>query len=390
MIYCHALGLINALGNNPYDILKQLSNNQSGLVEDDSWLINHQKTFLGKIEANLPIIPEQYPQHNSRNNRLLLAALEQIRPQVDKCIVTYGKNRIAIIIGTSTSGIDEGEKALAHVKTHTRFPNHFYYQQQQFGDPSLFLSKYLDLSGPAYAISTACSSSARAIISGASLINAGIVDAAIVGGADSLCKMAINGFNALEAISPQPCMPFSEHRNGISIGEAAGLMLLTRTPSETVLMGYGASSDAWHMSAPHPEGDGAEEAMKKALLTAKLRPEQVGYINLHGTATPLNDQAESQAVHRLFGNKVPCSSTKHLTGHTLAAAGITEAGLSILLLQNDIPLPKQQFTDNNKLDSTLADIQIVTQTTKLSSPIILSNSFAFGGNNACLIFGKTS
>ena len=212
MIYCNALGLINALGNDLDSIAKQLAFNQSGLVKDDSWLINQQKTFLGKITADLPVIPEQYPQHNSRNNRLLLAALEQIRPQVDNCMATYGKNRIAIIIGTSTSGIDEGEKALAHVKTHACFPDHFYYQQQQFGDPSLFLSKYLNLFGPAYAISTACSSSARAIISGASLINAGIVDAAIVGGADSLCKMAINGFNALEAISSQICMPFSEHR----------------------------------------------------------------------------------------------------------------------------------------------------------------------------------
>ncbi len=390
MIYCNALGLINALGDNLDSIAKQLAFNQSGLVEDDSWLINQQKTFLGKIKADLPIIPEQYPQHNSRNNRLLLAALEQIRPQVDNCIATFGKNRIAIIIGTSTSGIDEGEKALAHVKTHACFPNHFYYQQQQFGDPSLFLSKYLDLSGPAYAISTACSSSARAIISGASLIDAGVVDAAIVGGADSLCKMAINGFNALEAISSQICMPFSEHRNGINIGEAAGLMLLTRNPAETILMGYGASSDAWHMSAPHPEGNGAEEAMKKALYTANLHPEQIGYINLHGTATQLNDQAESQAVHRLFGSKTPCSSTKHLTGHTLAAAGITEAGLSILLLQKNIPLPKQLFTDQNKRDNKLADIQIVTQTTRLSNPLILSNSFAFGGNNACLIFGKKS
>ncbi len=388
MIYCNALGLINALGNNLEEISRNLAHNQTGLVEDNTWLINQQKTYLGKIQSTLPEISD-YPQHNSRNNQLLLAVLEQIRPQVDECIATFGQNRIATIIGTSTSGIREGETALEHAQTHGQFPDQFYYQQQQFGDPSLFLSKYLKLTGPAYVVSTACSSSARAIISGANLINAGIIDAAIVGGADSLCKMAINGFNALEAISPQQCMPFSEHRNGINIGEAAGLMILSQRANDIALLGYGASSDAWHMSAPHPEGRGAEEAMKKALDKAGLSAEQIGYINLHGTATALNDSTEGQALDRLFGNQIPCSSTKHLTGHTLAAAGITEAGLSILLLQHDINLPKQVFTEQNKQDSQLADIKIITQDTRLTRPTILSNSFAFGGNNASLIFGKT-
>lgn len=390
MIYCHEVGLINALGNNKAEVIKNLSNNQTGLIEDDSWLLGKQKTFLGKIDGALPAIPETYPQHNSRNNQLLLATLLQIKNSLDYFIKKYGKDRIAVIIGTSTSGIHEGEKAIDYLAQKGKLPSEYDYQQQQLGDPSLFLAQYLDLSGPAYSISTACSSSARAIISGANLIKSGAVDVALVGAADSLCKMAINGFHSLEALSSNLCAPFSKHRDGINIGEAAGLMILSKEVSDIALLGYAGSSDAWHMSAPHPEGNGAEKSMRLALERANLQPQDIGYINLHGTATKLNDLAESKAISRIFNQSVPCSSTKHLTGHTLAAAGITEAILSIFILQNNLPLPHQSFSSDNEKDDDLANFNLVTSPVPLESPVILSNSFAFGGNNASLIFGKLS
>jgi 3-oxoacyl-[acyl-carrier-protein] synthase-1 len=212
------------------------------------------------------------------------------------------------------------------------------------------------------------------------------VDAAIVGGADSLCQMPINGFNSLESLSAERCTPFAAGRSGINIGEAAALMLLTREPAAVALLGVGESSDAWHMSAPHPEGAGAERAIDMALRQADLSAEQIGYINLHGTATRLNDRVEAQVVNRLFGAQTPCSSTKHLTGHTLGAAGAVEAALSWLLLTQPLPLPQQDFSVS-PCDGELAPIGLVCRQQLLRQRAILSNSFAFGGNNACLLLG---
>ncbi|WP_434779136.1 beta-ketoacyl-[acyl-carrier-protein] synthase family protein [Neisseria sp. Ec49-e6-T10] len=387
MIYCNAFGAINALGSDCKSISSALKEGQTGLKSNNSWLTNQQTTFLGQVQADLPLVPPDLSQHNSRNNQLILAALEQIRPQVDNLISQFGHNRIAVIMGTSTSGIYEGELAIAHYLTYGVLADGFDYQQQQFGDAGEFLAKYLGLTGPSYTISTACSSSARAIISGYRLLKAGLVDAAIVGGADSLCKMAINGFNSLEAISTKQCLPFAQDRDGINIGEAAGLMILSKEQSDLSILGFGESSDAWHMSAPHPEGIGAKNAMQKALAHAKLTPENIGYINLHGTATRLNDDAESKAVYQVFADQTPCSSTKHLTGHTLGAAGITEAIISALILQDNLPLPQQDFTHSPQ-DAALAPIQLVKGHLNLKQKTILSNSFAFGGNNACLILGN--
>jgi len=257
---------------------------------------------------------------------------------------------------------------------------------QELGDPARFLSAYLALTGPSYTLSTACSSSARAIISGRRLVETGMADVAIVGGADSLSRMPINGFDSLESLSANRCRPFSAERDGISIGEGAALLLLTREPNEIALRGIGESSDAWHMSAPHPEGRGAICAIQMALTDAGLNATDIGYINLHGTATRLNDQIEAQVIHQLFGNQVPCSSTKHLTGHTLGAAGAIEVALTWLCLTQDIPLPPQDFTDAT-LDATLADCGLLTAPGRLERRFIMSNSFAFGGNNTCLILG---
>ncbi|WP_337008927.1 beta-ketoacyl-[acyl-carrier-protein] synthase family protein [Pantoea sp. AS142] len=382
MIYISAVGMLNALGNDNQQIAASLKKGEApGMQLCHGWLSGNRACWLGRVEGELPPIPVALSAHNTRNNQLLLAALAQIRPALDAAMTRYGASRVAIVLGTSTSGVDEGDQQVRGSQ-----PD-YHYQMQELGDPSRFLAHYLQVDGPAYTISTACSSSARAIISGERLIAAGLADVALVGGADSLSRMPINGFDSLESLSERRCVPFSRDRDGISIGEGAALMLLTREPQPLALLGAGESSDAWHMSAPHPQGEGAERAMRMALQQANLLPPQVGYINLHGTATPLNDQMEASVIQRLFGNAVPCSSTKHLTGHTLGAAGVCEAALSALILQNNLPLPAQNFSEAAQ-DESLPDCGLLLQSQTLQRPVIASNSFAFGGNNTCLILGR--
>ncbi|MEQ1975726.1 beta-ketoacyl-[acyl-carrier-protein] synthase family protein [Xenorhabdus sp. SGI240] len=386
MIYISAVGMLNALGNNVDEIAQNLVLNQApGMYERSGWLQPDKTCCLGGVDAELPVIPDSLFQHNSRNNRLLLAALMQIKPQVDEAIAHYGRERIAVIMGTSTSGLDEGDQHVS--RTMHQQPNeHYHYYQQELGDPSRFLASYLNINGPAFTLSTACSSSSRAIISGQRLIEMGLADVAIVGGADTLSRMPINGFNSLESISPTLCAPFCEDRRGITIGEASALLLLTREPQPIALLGVGESSDAWHMSAPHPEGKGAIEAINMALRNAGLSPAEVGYINLHGTGTKLNDQMESIVINHIFGENTPCSSTKYLTGHTLGAAGACEAGLCWLLLTRHLPLPAQDFSRSGR-DTSLPACGLLTQSQALKKPIVMSNSFAFGGNNTSLILG---
>lgn len=388
MIYISAVGLINALGNSPDEIAANLTRGVApGMRLRSGWL-QDKDAVLGGVDGDLPAIPDSFAAHRSRNNQLLLAALAQIQPAVDEAIARYGHDRIAVIMGTSTSGLDEGDQHVQMAMNGEESLN-WRYAQQELGDPSRFLANWLGLEGPAYTLSTACSSSARAIISGRRLIDAGLVDIAIVGGADTLSRMPVNGFSSLESLSTTLCEPFGRDRRGITIGEAAALMTLTREPQPVALLGTGESSDAYHISAPHPQGEGAIRAITLALNDAGMNPDEVGYINLHGTATPLNDQIESRVVHDLFGEAVPCSSTKHLTGHTLGAAGITEAALSWLILTRDLPLPAQDFT-RYEPDPTLAPCGVLHQPAVLKKGVILSNSFAFGGNNASILLGSLS
>jgi 3-oxoacyl-[acyl-carrier-protein] synthase-1 len=381
MISLTAVGMVNAMGNSLDEIAANLVAGRSpGMMADkDNWLQNGA-CWVGKVTGDLPQVPDNLPQHNSRNNRLLLAALAQIQPQVDEAIVRYGKDRVAVVLGTSTSGLDEADRKVSGQH------DTYHYGQQELGDPSRFVSAYLDLFGPALTVSTACSSSARAMITGKRLIESGLVDAAIVGGADTLSRMPVNGFHSLESLSERRCQPFSTERNGITIGEAAALILLSKEEGPVQLLGVGESTDAWHMSAPHPEGAGAIRAIEMALCQAGLSAADIGYINMHGTATRLNDEIEAKVIHRLFGESVPGSSTKHLTGHTLGAAGACEAVLCYLMLARGLPLPAQDFTDATQ-DRELAPCGLLTSPRADYRPVMLSNSFAFGGNNATLIFG---
>lgn len=386
MISLNAVGMVNAMGNSLDEIANNLvAGKAPGMMLDtDGWL-QQGACWVGKVTGTLPVVPASLPQHNSRNNRLLLAALAQIQPQVEGAIARYGSDRVAVVLGTSTSGLDEADRMVSGVHRGQSLQS-YRYGQQELGDPSRFVSEYLQLFGPALTISTACSSSARAIITGKRLIESGLVDAAIVGGADTLSRMPINGFNSLESLSERRCQPFSAERNGITVGEAAALILLSREPGRVQLLGVGESSDAWHMSAPHPEGTGAISAIEMALKEACLTGDDIGYINMHGTATRLNDQIEAKVINQLFGQSVPVSSTKHLTGHTLGAAGACEAALCYLMLSRGLPLPAQDFSAAT-LDSDLPPCGLLIAPRADYKPVMLSNSFAFGGNNASLIFG---
>lgn len=389
MIYISAVGMINALGNDADEITINMARGVApGMRPRPGWLPGDPHRVLAGVEGVLPAIPEHFSAHRSRNNQLLLAALEQIQPQVNEAIRQFGDDRVAVVLGTSTSGLDEGDIHV-NLTLNGQESHAWQYPQQELGDPSRFLSHWLGLNGPAFTLSTACSSSARAIISGRRLIESGMADVAIVGGADTLSRMPVNGFHSLESLSEIQCQPFSRDRSGITIGEGAALMLLTREPQPVTLLGVGESSDAYHISAPHPQGEGAIRAINQALMNAGVMPEQVGYINLHGTATPLNDKIESNVINTLFGEDIPCSSTKHLTGHLLGAAGITEAAISMLILQRDLPLPPQDFSHSPR-DETLPPCGIIEQPQPLTRPIILSNSFAFGGNNTSILLGRIS
>ena len=226
------------------------------------------------------------------------------------------------------------------------------------------------------------------LISAHRLIESGLCDVVIAGGADTLSTVPINGFNSMGLISPTPCTPFCKGRDGISIGEAGGLMILSKEKSELSLLGLGESSDAYHVSSPDPSGEGAISAMNMALSGAGLSPSDIGYINLHGTATKLNDAMEAKAVASIFSNKVPCSSTKYMTGHTLGAAGILESCILCYILENDLTLPLQS-TEYRELDSELDDCGLILNSSRASKPFMMSNSFAFGGNNASVIIGLT-
>jgi len=311
-----------------------------------------------------------------------------MRAEIGAIKQRFGAARIGVVLGSSTSGIAEGEAAIAHYLHKGHLPDAFHYRQQEISAPSDFVAAELQLCGPAWTISTACTSGAKAIASGARLLALGVCDAVIVGGADSLCKLTVEGFLSLGAVSDEICNPFSLNRKGINIGEAAALMILSRAPSPVRLAGVGETSDAHHISAPEPEGRGAEAAMRSALASANLTPDAIGYINLHGTATEQNDRMESLAVARVFESTIPCGSTKSLTGHTLGAAGALEAVFCYLaLLRNDGQLPRHLWDEIR--DPQLAPLTGLG-TRQVSEPLrsAMSNSFAFGGNNISLILER--
>ncbi|KFE50382.1 beta-ketoacyl-[acyl-carrier-protein] synthase family protein [Pseudomonas syringae] len=392
--YLNALGLICALGNNREEVAHRLfAGDASGMRSESGW-VPERVLPVGAVKSGLPPIPAHLASHSSRNNQLLLAAALQIEGEIRQAIESHGPERIGVILGTSTSGIDEASASIAAWLRDRQFPASYDYQQQELSAPANFLAEWLQLSGPAYVISTACTSSARALLSARRALDQGLCDAVLCGGVDSLCKLTLNGFSALEAMSAQRCNPFSRNRDGINIGEAAVLFLMTRESNgehAIALLGAGASCDAHHISAPEPTGRGARQAMQQALDNAGLKAQDIDYLNLHGTATPLNDAMESLAVNAIFPEGVPCSSTKPLTGHTLGAAGALEAAfcwLSLAPENSEHAVPPQLW--DGEADPQLPALRWTAPGARLALSnrrCLMSNSFAFGGNNISLIIG---
>ena len=389
--YLNALGVVCALGRGPDEVARKLfAGDCSGMQPHSGWVAERSVT-IGAVTGDLAAIPAALAQQSSRNNQLLLEAALQIQGEIEQAIQTFGRERIAVVLGTSTSGIDEASRGIAHYLQHQQFPGDYIYQQQELSAPATFLADWLKISGPTYVISTACTSSARALMSAQRLLDMNLCDVVLCGGVDTLCKLTLNGFSALEAVSDERCNPFSVNRHGINIGEAAVLFVMSRQPASDhgiALLGAGASSDAHHISAPEPTGRGAAQAMHKALSRAGLAADQIGYLNLHGTATQHNDAMESHAVAQVFPHGVPCSSTKPMTGHTLGAAGALEAAFCWLSLTRGNALAPHLW--DGQPDPALPALNWVTPGQTLaptSQRCLMSNSFAFGGNNVSLIIG---
>ena len=374
-------------------MLTALRESRSGLRPND-FDTAELETWIGRVDGleDEPVI-DRLAEFDCRNNRLAQVGLRQDRFEhaVAAARRRYGAHRIAVLIGTSTSGVLETELAYRRRDRATgALPSDLNYSgSQNVFSVADFVRRYLELQGPAAAISTACSSSAKVFASAQRLIEANFADAAVVGGVDSLCLTTLHGFASLELLSRVPCRPCDAERDGLSIGEAAGFVLLERAEpgaGTVVLLGYGESSDGYHMSAPHPDGTGVHLAVTQALARAGLAPDAIDYINLHGTATLANDRAEDAALHRIFGAGVPCSSTKGGTGHTLGAAGVTEAIISALCIEHSC-VPGTLNT--RTLDPTLKS-RIVLSGEQRELRRVLSNSFGFGGNNCSLVLGMSA
>src|SRR5580692_11706227 len=383
----------SCIGTGVAAILQSLLEQRSGLASCEFETVDidtHIGEVAGVDDARLP---QNLHKFECRNNRLAELALQQdgFFEAVQQAASRWGRRRMGVFLGTSTAGILQTELAYRERDPSSgALPSSFEYGSTH---NSFSVADYVRLrcrlEGPAVAVSCACASSAKVFGSARRMIEAGLIDAALVGGVDSLCLTTLYGFHSLQLSSPTPCRPFDVARDGISIGEAAAYALLERAPDSmaadsVLLLGVGESSDAFHMSAPHPEGLGARRAMQAALRGAALEPGDIDYINLHGTGTPSNDRSESRAVTSLFGPTTPCSSTKGATGHTLGAAGALEAVISALALQHGL-MPGGVGT--TEVDPMLT-AHYIRDNRRAPVARVLSNSFGFGGANCSLIFGR--
>lgn len=381
---------LSALGTQPQQKLAQiLCSEQQTLTQRDDfiarpvWVGAYQGTLYNEPLHDLAVL-------DSRNLRFALTALQLIEAPLRQMTQGIASHRLAIVLGTSTSGIGDNQQELER-QIYAQQPLKLGYAKQAMSALALGVQRYLGWTGIAYTISTACSSSAKAFAVGQRLLNSDLADVVLVGGVDTLCKLTLNGFNSLESLSAGICQPCGTQRDGINIGEASALFVLHREKAPVMLLSSGESMDAWHISAPHPEGLGALRAMERALQSAELSITDIDYLNMHGTATPQNDAMEIKAIKQLSAvahPKIWVSSTKHKTGHCLGAAAAIEAYICQQILSSDTPwLPYHQ---QGILDETLTDIAYVSPMSMIQ-PVsyVMSNSFAFGGSNMSLIFART-
>ncbi len=388
-----AFTLTTALGEGVNANWQALQAARTGLKPCDVFDIADLNTWVGEVAGvNTHVISGALQDFACRNNNLADLALAQddFSQRVEEAVAKYGADRVAVYLGTSTSGIQHTE--MAYAERHRvgdgehDLPEWYRYEStHNLYSPVDFVRQRFGIQGPCMSISTACSSSAKVFAAAQRAIGAGLIDAAVVGGVDSLCFTTLYGFNSLQVVAEDICRPSDAQRGGISIGEAAGFALVERdglASGDAVLLGFGESADAHHMSTPHPEGLGAKLAMQGALDRAGLAANQIGYVNLHGTGTVANDASESLGVHALFGD-VPCSSTKGWTGHTLGAAGIVESIFCLLSLEHSW-LP--QSLNTRDVDPDI-HANILQAPVALKEKYVLTNSFGFGGSNCSLVFG---
>ena len=373
------LGFVCSLGNSVAEItdnLKQGNFRQMSMVDG---IPGRTVPYgMAKKETSSPVM---------RCYDLADAAYEQIADAADDLKKKYPPHRLGIVVGASNTGIHEAERHIMSWLENCAPPQDFSFKQIELGSPSSYLKEKSGFKGPAYTVSTACSSSAKVFRSARDLLKNDICDAVLVGGVDARCDFALNGFNALETISPVATLPMSANRNGINLGEGAALFIMERGSKGVIFAGIGENSDAYHQTQPDPSGNGAATAITMALNDAGITAADIDYVNMHGTGTAANDAMESIAVHRIFGADKLCASTKPLTGHALGAAGAVEAALSWIMLQNGIVIPHLY---DGVYDPALPPLRLADGTEKINLRCIISNSFAFGGSNASIVLESCS
>jgi len=384
-----AFSTLHAAGVDNTDSWQALTAGRSGLRPNTlAWC--ELPCWLGEVAGvDAAPLPPGLAEWDCRTHRLAWMALQRngFHDAVRHAVSRRGAHRVGVLMGSSTAGIRSTEVAYQRRLAENCWPAEYDYRRTHALDALCrFSAEVLGTAGPMVTISTACSSSAKVFVMAQRWIACGLIDAAVVGGVDSLCMSTLHGFNSLQLLSSEACRPFDASRNGISIGEAAGYVLLERQPAQINFVGGGESSDAFHMSSPHPEGLGAQSAMRAALASAGLSPRDIGYVNAHGTATQANDRAEAAAMRAVFGtDAVPVSSTKGITGHTLGAAGITEAIAVIQSLAHQVLPPSANLA---QIEADLG-IDLLRQPRSAALAHAMSNSFGFGGSNCSLVFGRT-
>ncbi|MGH1360078.1 MAG: beta-ketoacyl-ACP synthase [Burkholderiaceae bacterium] len=391
-----AMTASSCLGHGMAPLTKALRDGTTGLTKKP-FMNTGLDVYLGAVQGvDQEQLPPELSAYDCRNNRLAHLALRQddFFESVKQAVNAYGRNRIGVFVGSSTSGLLQTELAYRNRDAQGRIPDTLDYQHtHNMFSLAGFVAERLGVTGPQSVSSVACASSAKVFATAARAIDAGLIDAAVVGGVDSLCLTTLYGFGSLELLSSDICRPYDQARNGISIGEAAAFAVLEKPDTRgstnrtlSLLAGFGESSDAHHMSTPHPEGTGAQRAMQEALSRARCATDQIDYINLHGTATPSNDASEDAAVHAVFGATTPVSSTKGAHGHTLGAAGALEAAICVTAIRQGLMPGGLNLL---KLDPALR-CRYLTEPKQQPVTTVMSNSFGFGGANASLIFSRAT
>ena len=389
-IFLDSVNCICAAGTNLEKTRRTLfSPNFSPLPSYDGF-IDSNKIAYGLVTelADDPLHPDY---RQTRTEKLTEQCLLEL-PGVFDLVKKYGAHRVAVVLGASTSGMHEIEAGMKALKTEGKLPSDFSVDVLNLGRPAEYVARRIGAAGPVYTVSNACASGAMALASGAELLRAGIADAVVAGGIDGFSRFTTLGFAGLGALSADPCQPFGKSRNGINLGEGGALAILTREESPVELAGWGVTSDAYHASAPHPDGLQASCAMEKALAAAELAPDAIDFVSAHGTSTVLNDAMEAKAVNRVLGPAARMASLKPYTGHTLAGAGALQAAFAWMLLTEN---PEGRLFVNRTggtKDPTLSPFDLVEDPVALGRPLsaVMGNAFAFGGSNAVLVFKRNA